>query len=334
MNTALLITTTPNRQAVLSQALEAAGWLVTIATTPRTALECLRQQQLCAVFCDDQLRGASPPGFLTWTQRLQPEARFYQFGAADTWRSAGSALPAAFLSYPPIPAELPLPAGKQPTPSQLDDADNMPLSGNTGLISLPQLLEFLSISRRDAVISLHGGHGQVFVKGATVLHASHQAAGVLSTGLNAMAELISLQDSDFVVQEFTQPARATVNLPVAGAVTEAARQADERRRDRAVVRQVLQLEPALLAIAVGYHLASAPSDGHGDANRLFLTAVALLNSNRTQLGAPVRSVSLTGDNLSLAVQLYGQGRLAALAARGNRGAQLLQLLESVTGSQD
>lgn len=334
MNTALLITTTPNRQALLNQALEAAGWLVTTATTPRAALECLRQQKLGAVFCDDPLRGASPPGFLTWTQRLQPGTKFYQFGAADAWRSAGSALPAAFLSYPPILAELPLPAGRQPTAAQIDDADSMPLSGNTGLISLPQLLEFLSISRRDALVSLHGGRGQLFVKDAMVLHASHQTAGVLSTGLNALAELISLQDCEFVVQEFTQPPRNTINLPVTGAVTEAARQADEQRRDRAVVQQLLQREPAPLAIAVGYHLASAPSDGHGDASRLFLTAVALLNSNRTQLGAPVRSVCLSGDNLSLAVHLYGQGRLAALAARGNRGAQLLQLLEIVTGSQD
>jgi CheY-like chemotaxis protein len=333
MDQALLITTTPGRQAQLSKALQAAGWQVITAATPRAALECLREQELGAVFCDDQLRGASPPGFLTWTRRLQPEAAFYLFGAADSWRSTGGARPAAFLSFPPIPGELPLPAGKQPTPSQLDDADSMPLSGNTGLIALPQLLDFLSISRRDAVISLHGGRGQLFVKDAMVLHASHHDAGVLSTGLTALSELISLKDCDFAVGGYTQPPRATINLPVTGAVTEAARQADERQRDRAVVQQVLQLEPSLLAVAVGYHLASAPGDGHGDSSRLFLTAVSLLNSNRTQLGAPVRSISLRGDNLSIAARIFGQGRLAALAARGNSGAQLLQLLESVTSEK-
>jgi CheY-like chemotaxis protein len=332
MDTALLITTTPSRQAVLSAALLAAGWQVLTATTPRAALECLREQQLGAVFCDEPLRGASPTGFLTWTQRLQPEAGFYLFGAEAGWRSGGSARPAAFLSFPPIPVELPLPAGRQPSPTQLDDADSMPLSGSTSLISLPQLLEFLSISRRDAVISLHGGRGKLFVKDAMVLHASLQISGAASTGLTALSELISLEDCDFAVGEFSQPPRATINLPVAGAVTEAARQADERRRDREVVQQVLQLDPTLLAVAVGYHLASSPSDGHGDANRLFLTAVSLLNSNRTQLGAPVRSISLNGDGLSLAALLFGQGRLVALAARGNQGTRLPQILETVTAA--
>jgi DNA-binding response OmpR family regulator len=41
MDQALLITTTPGRQAQLSKALQAAGWQVITAATPRAALECL-----------------------------------------------------------------------------------------------------------------------------------------------------------------------------------------------------------------------------------------------------------------------------------------------------
>lgn len=334
MDKALLITTNPNRQKVLAAALRAAGWQLQTTLAPAEALELLRSSELDAVFCDDPLRGATAAGFLTWTRRLKPEAVFHLFAGAGTWPAPPGVAPDGFLNYPPLVAELPSPGGSQSRIPAAEDQSDVPMSGTTSLISLPQLLDFLNISKRDAVINLHEGRGSVFLKSGLVLHASHQAAGEVSNGLAALSKLISLNDCDFRVEEFMPPNRNTINLTVTGAVTEAARQADEHRRDHAVVQALLDRKPDLLVIAVGYNLGTAPAHGHGDAPRLFQTALQLFESNRAQLGAPVRSVSVSGDQVSLAALLFGQGRVVAVAARGSKGAELLGLLSAVTSRED
>lgn len=327
---ALLISTNPNRHEVQAAALRAAGWHLRATSQPAEALELLRNSEFNAVFCDDQLRGATAAGFLTWTRRLLPQASFHVFGVAGSWSAPAGAPPDGFLSYPPISAELPGPEGSKPASTVSEDESSIPMSGNTSLISLPQLLDFLRISKRDAVIKLHEGRGSVFLKSGLVLDARHQSAGEASSGLAALSKLISLTDCDFRVEEFRPPERTTINLPVTGAVSEAARQADEHGRDRAVIRKLLEHEPGLLAAAIGYRLGAAPADGHGDSTRIFRTALQLLDNNRAQLGAPVRSISVSGDQVSLAVLLFGQGRLVAVASRGSRGGELLGLLVAVT----
>lgn len=335
MDKALLISTNPNRHDALAAALKAAGWQLRATPLPSEALEWLRNSEFDAVFCDDPLRGATAAGFLTWTRRLQPQATFHVFGVASGWSAPVGVVPDGFLSYPPISAELPHPGGTKSTSPVAEDESSIPMSGNTSLISLPQLLDFLGISQRDAVIRLHEGRGSVFLKGGLVLHASHQSAGEVSSGLAALSKLISLTDCDFRVEEFTRPQRNTINLPVPGAVSEAARQADEHGRDRAVIRALLEREPDLLAAAIGYSLGTVPADGHGNSARIFQAALQLLENNRTQLGAPVRSVSISGDQVSLAALLFGQGRLVAVAARGgSRGAELLGLLSAVTSREN
>ena len=327
---ALLICTAQSRLIRMREELAAVGWRVHVGDNVQDALRQLKETPVTAVFSDEVLRGASAAGFLAWTRREQPKAQFYLFGSPQDWR--GNLRPDGFLSWPPIRSELPVAPGTiAPTEADLI-GDDVPLSGTTGLMSLEQLLEMLQFSGRDAVVRLHGGRGFVHLQNGTVLHASHQVAGVVQTGIKALAELMTMADTDFAVEEFRPPTRTTINRPVAGAVSEAAQAADELRRDSRLVQLLLREQPKLAAIAVGYHLAQQPDAGHGDADRLFALAVSLLNGNRGILGAAPQSLLVSGERLSVAVVAFADTKLVAASVRGKAGAVLLRLLEKAVAA--
>lgn len=327
---ALLICTAETRRNRMREELAAVGWRVHAGTNIQDALRQLKETQVTAVFSDETLRGASPAGFLAWTRREQPKAQFFLFGNPQDWR--GNLRPDGFLSWPPIRSELPVAPGTiVPTEAELI-GDDVPLSGTTGLMSLEQLLEMLKFSGRDAVVRLHGGRGFVHLQDGTVLHASHQMAGTMQTGIAALAELLTLTDTDFAVEEFRKPTRTTINRPVAGAISEAAQAADERRRDDALVKLLLSEQPRLAAVAVGYHLAQQPDAGHGDADSLFELAVSLLNGNRGLLGAAPQSLLVSGERQSVAVVVFADTKLLAASVRGKAGAVLLRLLEKAVAA--
>ncbi len=327
---ALVISSTPTRENLIISSLSQAGWQTETAASPAVALEMLRDGGFAAVFCDEALRGATAAGFLAWTRKLQPHARFYLFAPEDGWKAP--ARPDAFFSWPPILAEIPLAPGTQTSQEPAYAGSGVPLSGSTALVSLPQLLEMLGNGRRSATVRLHGGRGHVYVEGGMVLHAAHHENGNLRTGMGALADLMELEDIDFAVEEFTRPGRTTINLPVPGAVAEAARQADEQRRDRRLLSWIMQHQPGLQAVATGYHLAPAPTFGHGDAAALFRQAAALLNAARSVTGAPPRSLSVAGERHSVAVYVVGSGRLVAASVAGHTGAVLLRLLEKAVAA--
>lgn len=314
----------------MREELAAVGWRVHVGAGVQDALRQLKETQIAAVFSDENLRGASAAGFLAWTRREQPKAQFYLFGNPHDWR--GNLRPDGFLSWPPIRSELPVAPGTiVPTEAELV-GDDVPLSGTTGLMSLEQLLEMLQFSGRDAVVRLHGGRGFVHQQNGIVLHASHQMAGTMQTGIAALAELLTLADTDFTVEEFRPPSRTTINRPVAGAISEAAQAADERRRDTALVNLLLREQPGLAAVAVGYHLAQQPDAGHGDAEALFDRAVSLLNTNRGLLGAAPQSLIISGERLSVAVVTFADTKFVAASVRGKVGAALLRLLEKAVAA--
>src|SRR5690554_2273677 len=226
---ALIICTNQNRVNRIREELAAVGWRVELGQGAQDALKQLQEIDVTAVFCDNVLRGASPAGFLAWTRRERPKAHFYLFDDPAHWR--GQLKPDGFLSWPPIRSELPVAPGTiVPTEAELAGED-VPLSGTTGLMSLPQLLDMLNFSGRDATVRLHGGRGLVHLQSGVILHASYQHSGTVAAGMAALAGLLNLEDTDFAVEAFSRPVRTTINLPVAGAVSEAARLADERRRD-------------------------------------------------------------------------------------------------------
>lgn len=329
---ALVICNNQERLSRMREELAGVGWRVEAGRTSQENLELLREQPVAAVFCDQALRGASPAGFLAWTRREKPQAQFLLFGNPDEWR--GSSRPDAFLSWPPLRAELPVAPGTiVPTEADLDSSD-VPLSGTTGLMSLEQLLEMLHVSGIDAVVRLNGGRGHVYLQTGIVQHASFQQSGVMNLGISALSELMSLADTDFAVEAHRAPKRATINLPVTGAVSEAARLADERRRDLALVERLLAAQPRLSAVAVGYPHAQQPDAGHGDAAQLFATSLNLLTSNRTAFGRAPQSLSLSSERYSLAILVFSETRFVAVAAEARAGAALLRLVEKTVGGLD
>ena len=322
---ALIISSNPNRSEKIRAELAAVGWRATVGRSPQEALRQLQESEVAAVFCDGVLRGASPAGFLAWTRRTRPRARFHLIGDPASWR--GKLRPDGFLSWPLIRNELPVAPGTViPTETELD-ADDVPLSGTTALMSLPQLLDMLSFSGRDATVQLHGGRGFVHLQNKVVLHASHQQTGTMLSGMPALASLVALPDTDFSVLEFSPPSRNTINLSVAGAVSEAARLVDERERDEALIRELLRHQPRLSAVAVGYRLAQQPDAGHGTSAQLFSRAVALLESQRAALGLVPQSLCVSTERHSLAIHAVTDTRFVAISVDAKVGAALLRLLE-------
>lgn len=324
---ALLISTTDARRTKLREELAAVGWLVETGHQPQELLGRLKDgdARVDAVFCDENLRGASPAGFLAWTRREKPRAKFWVFGDPQNWR--GNLRPDGFLSWPPIRSELPVAPGTVvPTGDELS-ADDVPLSGSTAVMALEQLLDMLRTSADGARVRLHGGRGFVYVQKGTVLHANLQQEGSMLSGIGALAELLMLNDTDFAVEAFSKPSRLTINLPVMGAVSEAARVADERRRDRALIDWLQEAEPRLHTIAIGYHLGQQPDAGVGEADELFAMASKLLENTRVATGAAPRSLSVTGDRLSLAIHAFAGSRFVAVGVPARAGAALLRLLE-------
>lgn len=328
---ALVICTSPDRLKRIREELAGVGWRVEAGQNSQENLELLRSQPVSAVFCDHPLRGASPAGFLAWTRRERPQAQFHMFSDPSEWR--GQLRPDAFLSWPPLRAELPVAPGTiVPTEADLDTSD-IPLSGTTGLMSLEQLLEMLHVSGKDAVVRLNGGRGHVYLQDGVVQHASFQRSGSMNVGIAALSELMALPDTDFVVEPYEAARRNTINLSVTGAVSEAARLADERRRDQTLVDRLLALQPRLSAVAVGYPHAQQPDAGHGDAPRLFAMAISLLSSNRAAMGRMPQSLSLSSQRFSIAIHAFSETRFVAVAAETRVGAALLRLVEKAVAEQ-
>lgn len=309
----------------MREELAAVGWRVHTSINAQEALQQLRQERVTAVFCDEVLRGATAAGFLTWSRREQPGSHFFVFGDPELWR--GKAKPDGFLSWPPIRSELPVAPGTiVPTEDELL-SEEVPLSGTTALMSLEQLLDMLRFSGRDATVRLHGGRGYVYLLEGKVVHASYQVTGTTQTGIAALAVLLTLRDTDFAVDVFTRPSRTSINLPLATAINEAAKLADERRRDEELVSFLLREQPRLGAVVVGYQGAQQPDIGHGAFLQLFSQAVKLLAENRTLLGAVPKSLSVSGERISIAVLALSDTRFVAASVATRVGSGLLRLLE-------
>lgn len=323
---ALLIATTFQRLELLEAALREAGWSVRAAPNPNQALELLRAGGLGAVFCDGQLRGASPGGFLTWTRRLAPELPFYLIGEPGDLRGTNHQ-PTAILPYPPTALDLPGPRGTGTTPVTASPSTDLPLAGNTELVPLSDLLELFGLASRDAVMEFGAGRGKVFLEGGSLRHAEARSQQGVTTGLPGLAELLASPAIDFRVLPYRPPERATINLPVTAALGEAARYLDERRRDQTAVRRVLSRFPTARAVAAGYYLAGEPLAGHGEAEELFVTARKLLARNREHGTGAVRALSLDAADGAYALCIFGEDRLLAALGPAGSAAPLLAEVE-------
>ena len=138
---ALVIATTYSRLTQIQKTLEATEWHTDTAQDPKAAVENLRTKHYDAVFCDEDLRGASASGFLAWTKRLAQGVPFYLIRAPGSDGILRGEQPSAVLDYPLKPAQLPKPGQSAPPERADTEMDKRlttsMLSGNTHSSRLP-----------------------------------------------------------------------------------------------------------------------------------------------------------------------------------------------------
>ena len=297
--TALLISGVQTRLTILETALCQVGWQVAAFLNPQEALGSLKSTPYEAAFCDEQVRGASATGLLVGLRRLRPGLPVYVFSNADDphrFRSSGE--PTALLHFPPVAGQIPAPLG---TRSEVAlGVVETPLAGNTSLLALPDLVEMMGLSGQQGVVELEfGKQGFIVVNKTRLEHAVYFSGDAPRSGLQALAHLIELENVDFRVTDYQVPARLSINLPISSAMTEAARLADEASRFKTLLGELRERCPAVVAAAIGYATATAPTDGAGDKARLFTLATALLACNRTVLGEKLKRCCSTPARTAL-----------------------------------
>lgn len=330
--TALLVGGMQSRLDILQRALEQLGWQVTPSLNPKEAVESLKETPYGAVFCDEQLRGASPTGLLVWVRRQLPEVPFYLFSNDhDPQRFRVSGAPTALLHFPPVAAQLPLP-DDTPPPERPPGDDETPLRGDTGLLPLADLIEMLSLAQRSAVIELGGGNaGLVVLQRGRLEHALCLACQPPRSGLPALGQLLRCE-TEFRVAPYRPPARATLNMSAASAVTEAARLADEEARAARLVEAVARGCPAATVVAVGQPLPGAPWHGVGDLARLGAMTQILLEASRSALGGRLRDGLWVNEAEALVLFGFAEDRVLAALAPAPAKATLYRAVQAAVAA--
>lgn len=323
---ALVVSGMQSRQTVLVDALTIAGWQVKSFLSPQEALEAFKTDTFGAVFCDEQLRGASSAGLLVYVRRLAPDIPFYVFTHHyDSSRYRLSGEPTGVLHFPPILGQLPSAAGVD-VKATLTTNDT-PMVGNTSDISLADLIEILSLSKQKVVIEL-GSKGLVTVNKDRLEHAISFASTPPATGLQALAQLITLESCDFRVTDYRSPERPTINLYTVTAMTEAGRLADEQTRFRGMVARIRRACPQVEDIAVGYKTSASPSEAWGaEPDNLFGKAQSLLEFNRDTLDSRVIDMFLETKSSAYVISTFGEKSVIAAAGPAPRKGKLYRAVQ-------
>ena len=329
----LLIGGLSSRLEILKTALQQVGWKVAASGNPKEALGVLQKNQFEAVFCDQDLRGASIPGFLSFTRRIHPNMPFYVFGEVDRSSFKVSGDPNGFLPFPPIEAHLPVPKGSKSI-EERSVGFKTPLSGNTSLVALSTVIEMMGMAGQTAIIELDfGRQGLIHVNNGMIEHAVVFQDGQSQQGLNALAQLLIKEKSEFRLVKHEAPKRLSINLPVAGALTEAARMADEVGRFQSFINMVRKACPSTQAIAIGYPLNPLPSASFGQANDLFHKAKTLLEKNREILGSKPNLMLIATDQSTFALTSFGEGNILVSMAPNNAKETLLKAVKEAIQSE-
>jgi CheY-like chemotaxis protein len=305
----LLVGGSPNRLETLKKVLTEVGWKVHALLNPKEVLEALKANVYEAIFCDQELKGASVPGMLNFVRRLNADMPFYVFGAIDDKIRAGykvSGEPTAFLPYPPLPIHLPVPKGTPSIEEKVAGAKT-PLSGNTSLVALSTVLEMMGMAGQTGVVELaFGKQGLIYVDKGLLLHAVMFKDGQTVQGLPALSRLLNLENTEFRLAPYEAPKRPSINLPASSALTEAARISDELDRFQIFIDKTRKACPSITAIAIGYPLNTAPVAGYGDTGTLFQKAKAIIEKNRDTVGKLNQFFSLSEQG-AFAFVTFGEG---------------------------
>ena len=323
---AVLIATMQHRRSALEQALSQVGWRVSAYQNVNAALEHLRTRPYAAVFCDEYLRGASAGGFLAWSRRIAPDARFYVI-AMNGERAALTAVhtPDDVLAFPPDEAALPRPLQATHWDAQAPGLRDVPLEGRTDTIGLAELIEMLALTSASAVIALDGGQvGRLYLDNGQLEHVVSLRSGAEANGVHGLAELLERVDMDFQVLPYRHPSRRTVHVATAAALTEAARVRDEQRRDAALLEAIAGAIDAH-GIAIGASSGERPTLARGDGAAAFASAVQALAALKPTAGA-VSHLTWESERQALAALRVGDDQLLAASATRGRSLVLLAAL--------
>jgi hypothetical protein len=329
----LLMSGSTNRLETLKTALQNVGWKVAASSNPKEALGVLQKTPFEAVFCDQDIRGASIPGLLSFTRRVHPTMPFYIFGEVDRQSFKMSGEPNGFLPYPPVEAHLPVPKGSKSIEERTADLKT-PLSGNTSLVSLATVMEMMGMSGQTANIELDFGRkGLIHIQNNMVEHALVFQDGQSQQGLNALAQLLVIENTEFRLIKYEAPKRLSVNLPIPSALSEASRMADEVGRFQNFINAVRKACPSTQAIAVGYPLNAAPNASFGNATELFQKAKSLLEKNREILGNKPNLMLIATDQSTFALTSFGEGNILVSMAPANAKESLLKAVKEAIQSE-
>ena len=334
---ALVIATTYSRLTHIQKALEATDWQLDVAQDPKAAVENLRTERYDAVFCDEDLRGASASGFLAWTKRLAEGVPFYLVRAPGSDGKLRGEQPSAVLDYPLKPDQLPKPgqsALSAPNAAQPDRRfTTSMLSGNTSLVAIADILEMMGIAKQSALLSFGDDTAHVYVNNGILVHAEAKQGQSALSGLPALALVLILENAEFQVQPFTPPPRPTINLPVTTAMTEAARLADEQRRYQDLIDAVRDACPSVSAVTTGYLMGGSPSQGYGDSDALFGEVKALFSSYSEPAGGKLQELLIASETSVLALQRFGDDNVVAARAPAKDRAHLYEAVRDAVAEQ-
>lgn len=326
---ALVVGSVPSRLQLMSEALSKVGWRVTVALEPRKAIELLKQHTFGVLFCDLQLRGATPSGLIVWVRRLAPQLPIYLFGEApEEARLKLAGEPDGTLHFPPVLGQLPLPAGTDH--EMLLGREQTPLAGNTSLTAIADVIEMLGVTKQSGIIELeYGKKGAIYLREGKLEHALCLAGERPVSGLQALGQLLQLEDTPFRVVPYKPPGQISVNLPVSTAMTEAARLADEAQRFQLMLSALKKACPAVASAVIGYPMASSASAGFGESDQLFAHARKLLELYQGLSQAKIHDIFVCSAKSAIGIIAFGEGNILAAAAPASAESLLYQALREV-----
>ncbi len=323
---ALVISSQSKRLNHISQALESAKWEIEAFIEPTKALKSMQKQSYTAIFCDEKLKGASVRGFLNWHSRLSPDIPFYIIGEPS------STLPkvTGVIPFPMEIDKIPYPTGIALEPSNafqttVDElklpfsykVNTISLSGDTSILQIDNLLEMMGMGKQSSLISLgeNDDRGRIYVEKGLLLHASFKNEdGTLKIGLSALVDVLASEDLFFKVIDFEKPEKNSINLPVAYALTEAARLVDEHQRYGKVIESIIKICPSVVAVAIGDIVSLEPLESYGKGNALLKEAQNLLRSQRAELGQNLSAFLIVLGERVLMLENFGEGNLLVTSA--------------------
>ncbi|MCA9835671.1 MAG: DUF4388 domain-containing protein [Trueperaceae bacterium] len=302
--------------------LQGLSWNLTVAVRPEVMLQALNNSYE-AIFCDEELKGATVIGIQKVLQQRSPQTPFYYFRDLQSNKPTRFVYPpTAVLPFPPLLTQLPKPDSFTDDPSA--KKTEVPFEGNSSMIALIDVLHSMGMDKRSALIQLDKGKvGLIYVNRGLIEDALYFNENQRLKGLKALGRLIQLEDTPYRVMHYMVPGQLSVKLPVDTALTEASRIADEEQRYGRIMDEIKSVCPSIEAIAIGYPMASSPSQGIGDSAKIFSIAKALMEKSREVIKGRINEFFITTDATAYALIHLDEGNLL-IASAPVRDRNLLQ----------